>query len=316
MSYWKEEEFYEMLKLISDNPDSPRFVELREKYSYLEKNTVNVIARGCCYAIVKANNCGCISGTDVKCTEKGEWKIKVVPSTKKENEVQLIMDFINKYFPKLDCRVEEKKHGSGSFLFVYLRNKHFEDVVTGFNKWTASKGEIDSDTVVEIGYAVCEAINIATNESCICGTDIGETMGEYGPQWVVEFTHGHLKNKDSLKEKKGADPSYYMRDGLESGGAEIPLIVTKFMDTIFESVSFEVEEDEDDGTKFTMYVNKKMFPVVSVEVGGRIQKVRLVDPKYCGIDLETQAKHAQYMVTDVERLQRKIFEDLKKIKGE
>jgi len=309
MAYWNEEEFYELQNLLRENPDSPRFIELREKYSYLEINLVKAIGYGCCSAIVKVNNGGCTCETNVKCTEKGEWRIKVLP-VKKENAGQIILDFIKKYFPKLDCRVEEKK----DFLFLYLRNKYKEDVVKGFNKWMASKGEIDSNSAVEIGYAVCTAVNMATNESCVCETEIGEEMGEYGPQWVLEFIHGHVKNKDSLKEKKGADPMYYMRDGLIPGGAEIPLIVSKFMDIIYECVSYAVEEDEDDGTKFTMYINKKMFPVVSVEVGGQIQKVRLVDPEYCGIDLDTQKKHAQYMVTDIDRLQKKIFEDLKKRK--
>jgi hypothetical protein len=319
MTYWNEEEFYELQNLLRDGqPDNHRFIELRGKYSYLERNLVKAIGYGCCSAIAKVNNRGCTFGTDVKCTEKGEWRIKVLPD-KIENTDRAVLDFIRKYFPMLDCRVEKKRQVEGkkekkNFLFVYLRNKYKEDVIKGFNKWTASKGEIDSDTAVEIGYAVCEAVNMATNESCICDTEIGEQMGEYGPQWVLDFIHGHLKNKNLLKVKKGADPSYYMRGGLIAGKAEIPLIVTKFMDTIYESVNFTVEEDEDDGTKFSMYINKKMFPVVLVEVGGRIQKVRLVDPEYCGIDLDTQKKHAQYMISDIERLQKKIYEDLKRNK--
>jgi hypothetical protein len=306
--YWKEEEFCELQNLMRNNPDSPRFIELREKYIFLDNNLVKAIGYGCCSAVVKVNNRGCTFESNVECTEEGEWRIKVLPVLE-ENARQIILDFVKKYFPRLDCRVEEKK----KFLFVYLRNKYREDYIEGFNKWILSKGELDLDIVIYIGKAVCTAINVATDESCLCSTEVGETMGEYGPQWVLKFIHGHLKNKDQ-KFKKGAGPEYYLRDGLIAGGAEIPLIVAKFMDTMLETVNSTVEEDEEDGIKFTMYINKKLFPVVKVEVGKRIQKVRLVDPDYCGIDLETQEYHAQFMLTDIDRLQKHMFDSYKKQK--
>ncbi len=167
-----------------------------------------------------------------------------------------------------------------------------DEEIEKFRNILSKLDEVDRDLVRIICYGVCKVVHQATNKSCIFNTDFDERKGEYGPEWVVKFIHG---------------------DGSGKGGkVRIPLIVTKFIDTFFEKVNMEVEEDEDDESVFRIYIKKKMFDLFIVEVGGRIQKVRPVDPEYCGFSVEEQKKHANYMIRDIDRIQKKIYKDLTK----
>ncbi len=187
-----------------------------------------------------------------------------------------------------------------------------EKAIEEFRNILAKLDEIDPDLVKVIGYGVCKAINEATNESCVFHTEFDEREGEYGPEWIVEFTHGNTELVENKEGEVDEDGDVELEAQVTPGNANVGLIVTMFIDTFFEKVNMFVEEDDEDKTVFRMYIKKKMFDPFIVKVGDKIQKVRPVDPEYCGFSIEEQKKQGQYMIRDIDRLQKKIYNDLTK----
>lgn len=181
----------------------------------------------------------------------------------------------------------------------YIRER--EKAIEEFRKILAGLDEIDEDLVKVVSYGVCKAVNEATNQSCVFRNEFDEREGDYGQEWVVEFTHGNASPNNEVREDYTIEET--------EGRGNIPLIVTMFIDTFFEKVNMEIEEENN--AIFHMYIKKKMFDPFIVKVGDQIQKVRPVDPEYCGFSIEEQKKQGQYMIRDIDRLQKKIYNDLK-----
>lgn len=149
---------------------------------------------------------------------------------------------------------------------VGLNNRLFKDVY-----------EIDLRLAHQFARDVVELLAHNSGVSCTYRSTLQERIGEYGPQWIIKFQH----------DKLDIDIEKYIKD---------------FFDMFREKISFKIEIKNPE--KFTMYINKKMFDPFIVEIDGKIQKVRPVDPEYCGVDIETQKKHAKFMINDIDRLQK------------
>lgn len=140
---WIEEEFYELQTLVSEKyPNyNERFVELRDKYYVLDHNLAKVIAKGATTVVANANKGGCIFRSQFEYNGI-EYTTRIVPNpmhnsgeeeyigSYSDNDIQLMMELLDKYFPKIQYRLE-KKNG---YINLRLSEKEEEDPIKIGNK--------------------------------------------------------------------------------------------------------------------------------------------------------------------------------------
>jgi hypothetical protein len=166
-------------------------------------------------------------------------------------------------------------------------------VIETQNKLLKDVHEIDLRMAHDYARDICEIIHNVERGTSVYESKIKEGMGEYGPQWIIKFKHG---NYDFVKGKK--------KMALRHSDLDVVAHINGFFDKFQDKVSLEVVVTGPD--KFTVFMNKKMFEPFDItdETGRVVQRVRPVDPEYCGIDLETQKEHAKIMTRDIRKFEK------------